>query len=453
MAETLYQLRILGLLPEAEDREAVRQSLALLFKTTPEKADVLLQQPTVLRKLFNRKAADRLHLTLRHAGIDCQVEPAEPESPTPTQPHASESSKLEADGKPVIPLAMDPLTILRPATEAPAEPTEADWRAFIGPNADSYLAKHQRMRQARYHGTGASFQAAWHWPAFFVAPLWFWYRRLYGWALLALLTSPLLGLSNILWGSLAHRLYYQHARNQIRQMRRYFPDGELQASLAEVGGVLGLREALPQATGVSLALGLLGLWLFMPAPVIPEADEAIATAPTPQPRQPIQWQSASQKPIYIHEPRRLNNQPPIQVNPYREMRGVTQTQVQKQPQTPEAKTAQRMSLIKRRLHDFLVESRQQPIPKDFTTVEQVTELARETTVDGWGQPWHYQPTQYGYELTSSGADKQLGTEDDIWLETNPRMPVFMRRERDAAIAARLAADAETVQPLQLAPEE
>ncbi len=453
MTEPLYQLRILGLLPEVEDREAVRQSLALLFKTPPEKVDELLRQPTVLRKHFARKAAERLHQTLIHAGVDCELALANPTPATPQEPPAAEGSGLEPVGKPFVPLTLDPITLLRPVTESPIEPTEADWRAFIGPQAERYLAIHQRMRQARYRGRWASFQASWHWPAFFFPPLWFWYRRLYGWALLSLPTLLLPGLANILWGNVAHGIYYRHARNQIRQMRSYFPDGDLSASLTEAGGVLRQREALPQAAGISVAAGLLALWLLLPTPPPPVIAEDSTPEATPEisPGRTIRWQSTSNKPIYL--PKRRQENVVARVSPYQDILGVTPAQVQQRPQTPEAKTAQRMAQIKSRLRDFLLESRQKPIPKNFDAVQQITELEREFQVDGWGEPWRYQPTDYGYELSSSGADKQFGTEDDIWFETHPRMPTFMQRERAAALAARRAAEETEVTPLQLAPED
>jgi len=50
------------------------------------------------------------------------------------------------------------------------------WRAFIGPNADRYLAQFKK-----FNFTGAPrYNLTWHWPAFLFIPfLWFLYRKMY----------------------------------------------------------------------------------------------------------------------------------------------------------------------------------------------------------------------------------------------------------------------------------
>lgn len=470
MAETFYRLRILGILPGGADREAVVNSVALLFKTTPEQVDVLLRQPTLLQKLFSRKAVDRLQGTLLHIGVECEVEAAMPEVPatplplaaapaTPPAPFAhtapaqAEASTLAASGKPVVPLAMDPLTMLHPVVELAAEPDERDWRAFIGANADYYLLKHQQMRAAHHQAMSVRLRAYWHWPAFLWAPLWFWYRKMYGLALFSLLTLPLLGAANVLWGSLANWLYYQHGRDQIREMRSYFPHDELDDTLAEAGGVLSWQTALPQAVGLSLVLFVLLWWVLPVVNPLAEPPVVIAERPAPPPVILVPISSTNNKPPYVHQPLLLNNRQAPQY--YADVRGLdAQTQQQAQTkavQTSAGQTAQRMGQIRSQLNGFLRESLDSPIPQSSNAAQQAT--GSTWPADGWGKPWDYKPLEYGYRLTSAGPDKQFSTDDDIWLESQPRMPIFMQREQAAAEAAVAQAAEQDVQPLQVSPDE
>ena len=50
------------------------------------------------------------------------------------------------------------------------------WRAAIGANADRYLQRFRRIREA------GGWAAGWNMAAFLHSTGWFWYRRMYGWA-------------------------------------------------------------------------------------------------------------------------------------------------------------------------------------------------------------------------------------------------------------------------------
>jgi hypothetical protein len=70
-----------------------------------------------------------------------------------------------------------------------------NYRSFIGKHADSYLARFERFTK---HGTD-TFAFTWHWPAFLVPFPWMLYRKLYWWAVVALLMDALLKKSVVLF--------------------------------------------------------------------------------------------------------------------------------------------------------------------------------------------------------------------------------------------------------------
>lgn len=60
--------------------------------------------------------------------------------------------------------------------------TAKDYASVVQKNSQSYIPKFMRMSK-----TGA--KNSWNWAAFFFAPFWFVYRKMYGWAVLALVLS------------------------------------------------------------------------------------------------------------------------------------------------------------------------------------------------------------------------------------------------------------------------
>jgi len=120
---------------------------------------------------------------------------------------------------------------------AAGEANEEDLAAFVGKNADKYLSKFRAFRQSGMD----SFAASWHWPAFFFSFWWALYRKMYGWAALALFLGcvPYLGfLAMIAFGVSANYLYYKHARGKILELSTQ-PASPMEraATLARTGGV------------------------------------------------------------------------------------------------------------------------------------------------------------------------------------------------------------------------
>jgi hypothetical protein len=114
---------------------------------------------------------------------------------------------------------------------------EEDLAAFVGKNADTYLAKFRAFSE-----NGAdSFAATWHWPAFFFSFWWTLYRKMYGWAALVLFLGciPYIGfLAMIAFGVSANYLYYKHARKKILELSTLPASSmERSAALARAGGV------------------------------------------------------------------------------------------------------------------------------------------------------------------------------------------------------------------------
>ncbi len=134
-------------------------------------------------------------------------------------------------------------------------PTDEDTAIFVGRNSEAYVS-----RFAAFNAGGAGgFIPTWHWPAFFLGPLWLLYRKIYGWAALALIpyVVPVSGLVfpdsldvnwwacmsigvviSAAWALVANHLYYRHAKKKIRELKRTYPMPEMQKSaVARSGGV------------------------------------------------------------------------------------------------------------------------------------------------------------------------------------------------------------------------
>ncbi|MGZ8360921.1 MAG: DUF2628 domain-containing protein [Allosphingosinicella sp.] len=104
-----------------------------------------------------------------------EASPAVVEAP-PDDDLAPAIAAPEAELRPPLPFA----DVVPP----PVEDGESErlLRAFVGPRADSYLARWQRL-EAQESGPG------WNWPAFLFSGLWFAFRKLWGSALLVVAVS------------------------------------------------------------------------------------------------------------------------------------------------------------------------------------------------------------------------------------------------------------------------
>jgi hypothetical protein len=127
-----------------------------------------------------------------------------------------------------------------------------DLTAFIGPKAEKYLDIFKGFED----DGRTRFRLTWHWPAALVGFWWLLYRKLYGWAVVALVLA-LVPVANLLaivgFGLGANYLYYRHAQKKIGTIRTALPDANLFITLRQLGGVN--RWAMV----VAIVLGGIGL--------------------------------------------------------------------------------------------------------------------------------------------------------------------------------------------------
>ena len=111
-----------------------------------------------------------------------------------------------------------------------------DLTAFIGPKAEKYLDIFKQFEEAGR----TRFRLTWHWPAALVGFWWLLYRKLYVWAVVALVLAlvPVANLVAIVgFGLGANYLYYRHAQKKIGAIRAALPDANLLITLEQLGGV------------------------------------------------------------------------------------------------------------------------------------------------------------------------------------------------------------------------
>lgn len=105
------------------------------------------------------------------------------------------------------------------------------------------------------------FRFTWHWPAFFVTFGWMMYRKLYGWAILALFSQfiPLVQLfAPILWPLTANYIYYRHAKKKLIEIKRSCQSSETQKDvIAASGGVSFTALAIAAAVAI-VFIGIMG---------------------------------------------------------------------------------------------------------------------------------------------------------------------------------------------------
>ena len=146
-----------------------------------------------------------------------------------------------------------------PASRAPGpgpDVSQKELAMFVGKNADMYLRKFGKFTQ----GGADSFSATWHWPAFFFSFWWTIYRKMYGWAVLALFLGcvPYVGLLAMAgFGISANYLYYRHAKNKVIELRAaQGPELERAAAIGRAGGVNNVAVVLAPLL-IVMVLGIL----------------------------------------------------------------------------------------------------------------------------------------------------------------------------------------------------
>jgi Tfp pilus assembly major pilin PilA len=162
--------------------------------------------------------------------------------------------------------------------------TVDDFATFVGKNSEKYLPKF-----AKFNAGGIdSFKTTWHWPAFFLSFWWLLYRKLYGWAAIAFflpfivvfslsLTGMAVAGSNaafyplvslVVWAALlsirfgwaifANRLYYNHTKKKLHEIKQLHPAPETQKAVITVSGGTGnVAVVLGAVIGSVAVIGIL----------------------------------------------------------------------------------------------------------------------------------------------------------------------------------------------------
>jgi len=115
-------------------------------------------------------------------------------------------------------------------------PTTEEYTKFIGKNYHVFIPKFEQ-----FSITPMSFHASWNWPAFFFAPWWFLYRKMYLWALLSFISLciPYLNFAAwIAWAVAANDLYYKYIQKKIAELKSFQGQNYVQY-LVPIGGVHG----------------------------------------------------------------------------------------------------------------------------------------------------------------------------------------------------------------------
>ncbi len=120
--------------------------------------------------------------------------------------------------------------------------SKAELENFIGPNLHKYLRKFDKFEQR--NGRDA---LTWHWPAFFFAFPWLLYRKMYRWAVVAIIVWPIpyVGLlASFAFGLSGNYLYYKYCNKRIPKVIQKAgpvdPEIELRGRGGETDGCLGV---------------------------------------------------------------------------------------------------------------------------------------------------------------------------------------------------------------------
>jgi hypothetical protein len=143
----------------------------------------------------------------------------------------------------------------QPAQAAGQEISEAEWRAYLGKNADYYLGQFPRFKVGGVEG----FAATWNWAAFLATFWWFLYRKQYLFFGLALVGMFLPYVKWFVWiacGLTANYLYHAEARRHILSFKANNPGRDVTAMLAQAGGVHAWVPPVAVAVSVLLFLAM-----------------------------------------------------------------------------------------------------------------------------------------------------------------------------------------------------
>jgi len=140
-------------------------------------------------------------------------------------------------------------------TNFPIGPSKLNFAHFVGPNASTYLSKFQKFNK----NGDESFSLSWHWPAFFVPPAWFLYRKLYLWSFFAFLVSflPVVNLLvRFVWGVTANFIYYKKVKNRLLDLKLNYTNFESEKITPLVRKAGGVNQWVPYTFAIIPIVGI-----------------------------------------------------------------------------------------------------------------------------------------------------------------------------------------------------
>lgn len=144
----------------------------------------------------------------------------------------------------------------------------AELSTFFGPHAETFLRTYDRMQEDAVRAAGSRprfslFRGGFEVAAFFLGPVWFFYRKMWviAWVIVAALAVlafiPVLSRAgvalSVVLAMMAHRVYVQHAIGTLEKMRR--ADGTLDPEAMRAAG--GVSKPAGTISGVIFGL----LWV------------------------------------------------------------------------------------------------------------------------------------------------------------------------------------------------
>lgn len=160
-------------------------------------------------------------------------------------------------------------TALHQLVTDPDQPTRrAELRAFLGPNPEGFLVHYDRIRANEALGNRLTslFGYGLCAPAFFLGPVWFFYRKMWLWAsgycalMLLLATAPVgggagLGLS-VAAALIARWAYLDHAARIMARLRVLRPADDEHTYLAHLATEGGVSKLAGWLSGIFFATAL-----------------------------------------------------------------------------------------------------------------------------------------------------------------------------------------------------
>lgn len=128
----------------------------------------------------------------------------------------------------------------------------------FGTKVSLYVMKNEHKYMGpftKFEKLGGRFSATWHWPAFFVPPWWFLYRKMYLWAAIAFIVTviPQTWLIGAIAGGISGNwLYYRKMKEDFKAIAKV---KDKKFALQQMGGVHGW------VPWVAVIVNL--LWLFI----------------------------------------------------------------------------------------------------------------------------------------------------------------------------------------------